>query len=104
MTREDVIEIVEEAMKHVVAAISPEVVPVEEPAPQTVQLPIETVQFAGEKVNYRIALNPEIFFRYSVFKARAASLGRKRARARFSSRAKSFYHLILLKQSISKAK
>jgi hypothetical protein len=42
-----------------------------------VNLPLEEVQLADEKVNYRIALNPEIFFRYTVFKARVASLGRK---------------------------
>ena len=59
-----------EAMKKFMESLNPEVKPVE-PTPQTVQLPIEDVQLAGEKVNYRIALNPEIFFRYSVFKARA---------------------------------
>jgi hypothetical protein len=63
-----VIQIVEEAMTHAVEAISPEVRPVED-LPQEVQLPIEDVQLAGEKVNYCIALNPEIFFRYNVFKA-----------------------------------
>ena len=61
-------EIVEEAMKHVVEAISPEMKPVKDLS-QDVQLPIEDVQLAGEKVNHRIALNPGIFFRYSVFKA-----------------------------------
>ena len=68
ITREDVIEIVGEAMKQVVEEISPEVKPVKE-VPQDVQIPLEDVQLAGEKVNYRIALNPEIFFRYNVFKA-----------------------------------
>jgi hypothetical protein len=62
-----VTEIVGEAMKQVVESISPEVKPVED-LPQDVQLPPEDVQLAGEKVNYRIALNPEIFFKYSVFK------------------------------------
>jgi hypothetical protein len=69
-----VIEIVCEAMKQVVESISPEAKPVED-IPQDVQIPHEDVQLAGEKVNYRMALNPEIFFRYSVFKARVASWG-----------------------------
>jgi hypothetical protein len=42
-----VIEIVSEAMKHVVEAISPEVKRVEN-LPQDVQLPLEDVQLAGE--------------------------------------------------------
>jgi hypothetical protein len=71
-----VIEIVGEAMKQVVESISPEVKPVEN-LPQEVQLPIKDVQLAGEKVNYRTALNPGIFFRYSVFKVRVASPGRE---------------------------
>jgi hypothetical protein len=54
-----VIEIVSEAMKHVVEAISPEVKRVEN-LPQDVQLPLEDVQIAGEKVNYRIVLNPDL--------------------------------------------
>jgi hypothetical protein len=75
ITRVDVIEIVGEAMKQIAEVISPEVKPGEN-LPQDVQLPLEDVQLAGEKVNYRIALNPEIFFRYSVFKARVKALGR----------------------------
>jgi hypothetical protein len=35
-------------------------------------LPIEEVELVREKVNYKITLNPEIFYRYSIFKARAA--------------------------------
>jgi hypothetical protein len=81
LTKSDVVEIVSEAvgeaMRKLIESISPETKPVEPPTPQNVQLPKENVQLAGEKVNYRIALNPEIFFRYSVFKARATSLGNK---------------------------
>ncbi|MCJ7609202.1 hypothetical protein MUP00_05985, partial [Candidatus Bathyarchaeota archaeon] len=37
------------------------------------ELPLEDVELIGEKVNYKIALNPEIFYRYSIFKAKAAA-------------------------------
>jgi len=41
-----------------------------------VAVPVEDVELVGEEINYKVALNPEIFYRYSVFKARAAALGR----------------------------
>ncbi|MCJ7630955.1 hypothetical protein MUP77_00945, partial [Candidatus Bathyarchaeota archaeon] len=37
----------------------------------------EDIELVGEKINYKVALNPEIFYRYSVFKAKAESLGNK---------------------------
>jgi hypothetical protein len=40
-------------------------------------LEAEDVEVVGEKVNYKVALNPEIFWRYSVFKAEAERRGRK---------------------------
>jgi hypothetical protein len=38
-------------------------------------LEAEDVEVVGEKVNYKVALNPEIFWRYSVFKAEAERRG-----------------------------
>jgi hypothetical protein len=32
-------------------------------------VPFEDVEIVGEKVNYKVALNPEVFYRYSVFNA-----------------------------------
>ena len=29
-------------------------------------VPLEDVEVVGEKVNYKVALNPEIFYRYNV--------------------------------------
>ena len=42
-------------------------------------MPIEAedVEVIGEKVNYKVALNPEIFWRYNVFKAETERRGRK---------------------------
>jgi hypothetical protein len=37
----------------------------------------EEVEVVGEKVNYKVALNPEIFYFYSVFKAEAERRGRR---------------------------
>ncbi|MCJ7632050.1 hypothetical protein MUP77_06605 [Candidatus Bathyarchaeota archaeon] len=42
-----------------------------------ISVPVEEVELVGEKINYKVALNPEIFYRYSVFKARAEALGNK---------------------------
>jgi len=39
-------------------------------------LEAEDVEVVGEKVNYKVALNPEIFWRYNVFKAEAERRGR----------------------------
>jgi len=39
-------------------------------------LEAEDVEVIGEKVNYKVALNPEIFWRYNVFKAEAERRGR----------------------------
>ncbi len=36
-------------------------------------VPSEDVEIIGEKINYNVALNPEIFYRYSIFKAKAES-------------------------------
>jgi hypothetical protein len=38
-------------------------------------VPGEDVEVIDEKINYRVKLNPEIFYRYSVFKARTEQLG-----------------------------
>jgi hypothetical protein len=38
--------------------------------------PIEDVEPVGEKINYKIALSPEVF-RYTVFKAQVLRRGRK---------------------------
>ena len=38
-------------------------------------VPGEDVEVVDEKINYRVKLNPEIFYRYSVFKARTEQLG-----------------------------
>lgn len=40
-------------------------------------LPFEDVEIMGEKVNYKVALNPEIFWRYNVFKAEVERRGRR---------------------------
>jgi hypothetical protein len=40
-------------------------------------LEAEDVEVVGEKVNYKVALNPEIFWRYNVFKAEAERRGRQ---------------------------
>ena len=45
--------------------------------PEGVELIGEAVDVEAEKVNYKIALNPEIFHRYNVFKAESARRGRK---------------------------
>lgn len=37
----------------------------------------EEVEVKGEKINYKVALNPEIFYFYSIFKAEAVRRGRK---------------------------
>jgi pyruvate/2-oxoglutarate dehydrogenase complex dihydrolipoamide acyltransferase (E2) component len=37
----------------------------------------EEVEVKGEKINYKVALNPEIFFLYSIFKAEAERKGNK---------------------------
>lgn len=39
--------------------------------PEGVELIGEAVDVTAEKVNYKIALNPEIFYRYNIFKAKA---------------------------------
>lgn len=48
-----------------------------QPTPPGKEAPVEDVELIGEKVNYKIALNPEIFYRYSIFKAQAARMGRQ---------------------------
>lgn len=50
-----------------------------QPASLQGTLPIEAedVEVIGEKVNYKVALNPEIFWRYNVFKAEVERRGRK---------------------------
>jgi hypothetical protein len=37
-------------------------------------VPGEDVEVIGEKINYKVALNPEIFYRYSIFRARFPNL------------------------------
>jgi hypothetical protein len=37
----------------------------------------EEVEVKGEKINYKVALNPEIFYLYSIFKAEAERRGNK---------------------------
>jgi hypothetical protein len=44
---------------------------------EVLPLEAEDVEVVGEKVNYKVALNPEIFWRYSVFKAEAERRGRQ---------------------------
>jgi len=39
-------------------------------------LEAEDVEVVGEKVNYKVALNPEIFWRYNIFKAETERRGR----------------------------
>ena len=39
------------------------------------EIPLEDVELVGEKVNYKIALNPEIFYRYSILKVKVAASG-----------------------------
>lgn len=48
----------------------------DEKLPRT-PLEAEDVEVVGEKVNYKVALNPEIFWRYNVFKAEAERRGKK---------------------------
>lgn len=43
---------------------------------EAMPLEAEDVEVVGEKVNYKVALNPEIFWRYNVFKAEAERRGR----------------------------
>jgi len=45
--------------------------------PGVMPLEAEDVEVVGEKVNYKVALNPEIFWRYNVFKAETERRGRK---------------------------
>lgn len=47
------------------------------PTPGLFPLEAEDVEVVGEKVNYKVALNPEIFWRYNVFKAEVERRGRK---------------------------
>jgi hypothetical protein len=37
----------------------------------------EEVELVGEKINYKVALNPEIFYFYNIFKAEAERRGKK---------------------------
>ena len=37
----------------------------------------EEVEVKGEKINYKVALNPEIFYLYSIFKAEAERKGNR---------------------------
>ena len=48
-----------------------------EGSPSEVELPMEEAEVVGEKVNYKLALNPEIFWRYNVFKAEVMRRGKK---------------------------
>jgi len=45
--------------------------------PEGVEMLGETMDVKAEKVNYKVALNPEIFHRYNVFKAEVARRGKK---------------------------
>lgn len=45
---------------------------------------IDEVEVEGEKVNYKVALNPEIFYRYNVFKAESERRGGKKWTGNFS--------------------
>jgi len=37
----------------------------------------EEVEVIGERINYKVSLNPEIFYLYSIFKAEAERKGNK---------------------------
>ncbi|MCJ7631803.1 hypothetical protein MUP77_05320 [Candidatus Bathyarchaeota archaeon] len=67
-------------------------------------LPIEEVELVGEKVKYKIALDPEIFYRHSIFKAQVERLGNKRGlpamRAHLSLAAAKLVRLIFMARLI----
>jgi hypothetical protein len=74
MTKEQIDQIVEQAMQRTAEALTGGNRSVEDIPQQGIDLPIETVITDTEKVNLRLSLDPEIFFRYNVFKARVKSL------------------------------
>jgi hypothetical protein len=69
-------KLVERIAQRVIEELKPKVPPEELP-PGVVSLPMEEVEVVGEKVNYKVALNPEIFHRYNTFKAEVTRRGKK---------------------------
>jgi hypothetical protein len=80
MTHSQIDRIVEDAMRRTAEALNPGGASsgdVPEKGPPGVELPIQNVDVIAEKVNFRLSLDPEIFFRYNVFKARVKALGKE---------------------------
>jgi hypothetical protein len=70
-------QLVEEVARRVMELLSKQNPRSSTPSVRLIPLEAEDVEVIGEKVNYKVALNPEIFWRYSVFKAEAERRGRK---------------------------
>jgi hypothetical protein len=70
-------ELISEIARKVADYLGKEENPKAKPLSGVMPLEAEDVEVVGEKVNYKVALNPEIFWRYSVFKAEAERRGRQ---------------------------
>lgn len=76
-------ELVDEIVRKVTDILRKEQSPPSPSTPKTEKLPEgvspigEEVEVVGEKVNYKVALNPEIFHFYNLFKAEVERRGRK---------------------------
>jgi len=70
-------QLVEEVARRVVELLKGGNQQSSKPPVEAVPLEAEDVEVVGEKVNYKVALNPEIFWRYNVFKAEVERRGRK---------------------------
>lgn len=81
---EDVVAMVKETMDGVLKSVDEKLgifrkelgLNLESPTVPDGAVPLEEVEVIGEKVNYRVALNPEIFYLYSVFKAQNTRLAK----------------------------
>jgi len=61
-------DMVKRIAKEVVSMMQSQALP--DPLPQGAQTaPIEEVEVIGQKINYKIALSPDVFWRFNVFKA-----------------------------------
>lgn len=61
-------DMVKRIAKEVVSMMQNPITP--DPPPQGLQsAPIEEVEVIGQKINYKIALSPDVFWRFNVFKA-----------------------------------
>lgn len=69
-------ELVEQVARRVVELLKGEDKGEPERLPKDVDVIGEEVEVVGEKVNYKVALNPEIFYRYNVFKAEVGRRGK----------------------------